>query len=168
VAHMALGIGDMGMKAPGNEAAVLAALKEGLPSEGVYFLPYLAPDKMQDEAAAKAYSAHALSSPFAYVVYQPQGRDPLDMGRNLPVQFVSDTLAALVVAFVLALGNFGFTRRTLMAGALGLFAWLTISVPYWNWYRFPMDLTVANLVEQVVGWLLAGAAMAWWLGRSRA
>jgi len=25
--------------------------------------------------------------------------------------------------------------------------------------------TVAALVEQVIGWLLAGAAMAWWIGR---
>jgi hypothetical protein len=167
VAHMALGIGDMGMKAPTNEAAVLSALKDGLPSEGVYFLPYLDPAKMQDAEATKAYSAHALTSPFAYVVYQPQGLDPMDMSRNLPTQFISDTLSALVVAFVLALGNFSFSRRVLIAGALGLFAWLTISVPYWNWYRFPLDLTVANLIEQVVGWLLGGAAIAWWLGRAR-
>ena len=167
VAHMALGIGDMGMKAPTNEAAVMSALKEGLPGEGAYYLPYLAPEKMRDEAATQAYSAHALGSPFAYVIYQPQGRDPMDMNRNMAIQFASDTLAAMLAAFVLALGAFSFSRRVLIAGALGLFAWMTISVPYWNWYRFPLDLTVANLIEQVVGWLLAGAAMAWWLGRGR-
>ena len=165
VAHMALGIGDMGMKAPTDEAAVMAALKEGLPAEGVYYLPYLAPEKMGDAAAVEAYSARAVASPYAYVVYQPQGRDPMDMGRNLGMQFVSDTLAALVVSFVLALGAFSFSRRVLMAGALGLFSWLTISVPYWNWYRFPLDLTTGNLIEKVVGWLVAGAGIAWWLGR---
>ena len=87
------------------------------------------------------------------------------MGRNLGMQFVSDTLAALVVSFVLALGAFSFSRRVLMAGALGLFSWLTISVPYWNWYRFPLDVTAAGLIEQVVGWLVAGVGIAWWLGR---
>jgi len=30
---------------------------------------------------------------------------------------------------------------------------------------FPTSLTLAGLIEQVVGWLLVGAAMAWWLGR---
>lgn len=164
-AHMVLPIGEMGMKGPTDEAAAMAGLAQGLPGEGIYYLPYLAPEKMQDEAAGKAYSAHAVASPYAFVVYQPQGRDPMDMGRNLGVQFASDTLSAIVVAFVLALGTFGFGKRVLIAGAVGLFSWLTVSVPYWNWYRFPLDFTLGNLAEQVLGWVLAGAAMAWWLGR---
>ncbi len=166
-AHMVLPIGEMGMKGPGDEAAVMAGLKQGLPAEGIYYLPYLAPAQMQDEAATKAYSARALGGPYAFVVYQPEGRDPMDMGRNLGIQFVSDTLSAMVVAFVLALGNLGFGRRVTVAAAVGLFSWLTVSVPYWNWYRFPTDFTVGNLLEQVIGWALAGAAMAWWLGRTR-
>ena len=166
-AHMALPIGEMGMKGPSDEAAVMAGLKQGLPSEGIYYLPYLSPAQMKDEAATKAYSAQAVSNPYAFVVYQPQGRDPMDMGRNLGIQFVSDTLSAMVVAFVLALGNLGFGRRVTVAAAVGLFSWLTVSVPYWNWYRFPTDFTVGNLLEQVIGWALAGAAMAWWLGRTR-
>ena len=52
-----------------------------------------------------------------------------------------------------------------IATALGLFSWLTLSVPYWNWYRFPLDFTMGSLLEQVRGWMLAGIAMAWWLGR---
>ena len=166
IAHMALPIGEMGMKGPADEAAVMAGLKQGLPSEGIYYLPYLAPDKMQDEAATAEYSGRAKANPYAFVVYQPQGSDPMDMGRNLGIQFVSDTLSAMVVAFVLALGALGFGRRVLVSAAIGLFSWLTVSVPYWNWYRFPLDFTVGNLIEQVVGWTLAGAAMAWWLGRT--
>jgi hypothetical protein len=48
---------------------------------------------------------------------------------------------------------------------MGLFSWLVISVPYWNWYRFPLALTEGVLIEQVVGWFLGGLAIAWWLGR---
>lgn len=84
---------------------------------------------------------------------------------DLIKQLVSDTLAAFVVAFVLAMGAFGFAKRVLVSVLRGLFAWLTISFPYWNWYRFPMEFTVANLLEQVLGWLFAGMAIAWWLGR---
>jgi hypothetical protein len=91
--------------------------------------------------------------------------DTSQMGDNLVKQWASDTLSALIVSFVLALGAFGFGKRVLISAALGLFSWLTVSVPWWNWYRFPMDFTVGSLLEQVVGWLLAGIAMAWWLGR---
>jgi hypothetical protein len=167
VAHMALPIGEMGMRAPGDEAAVVAALRSGLPGEGVYYLPYLAPAQMQDETATRAYSARALDQPYAFVVYQPQGRDPMAMGANMAIQFGSGLLAAWVLAYVLSLGASGFARRVALSAGLGLFAWLAISVPYWNWYRFPLDFTIATLLEQGIGWALAGASMAWWLGRGR-
>lgn len=166
-AHTVLPIGEMGMKAPGNEAAVLSALHQGLPAAGIYYLPYLAPEKMQDEAAKKEYSARSLGNPYAFVVYQPEGRDSLQMGPQLGIQFVSNMASAIIVAFVLAFGAAGFGRRVLLSGAIGLFSWLSVSVPYWNWYRFPLDFTLGSLAEQVVGWLLAGVAMAWWLGRGR-
>lgn len=165
VAHMMLPIGEMGMKEPTSEDAVLAGVRDNLPGEGVYMVPGLSPAQMEDEAAVAAYSRKAVASPYAFIVYQPQGRDNMAMGGNLALQFASDTLSALAVAFVLALGAFGFGKRVLVSGVLGLFSWLTISVPYANWYRFPMDFTLGNLVEQVAGWLLAGLVMAWWLGR---
>ena len=165
VAHMALPIGEMGMKQATGEDAVLAAVRDNVPGEGIYVVPGLAPDKMSDPAAQKAYSEKAKANPYAFVIFQPQGKDGMDMGGNLVRQFISDSLSAFVVAFVLALGAFGFGKRVFIATALGLFSWLTISVPYWNWYRFPLDFTIGSLLEQVLGWLLAGVAMAWWLGR---
>ncbi len=165
VAHMVLPIGEMGMNVSNNEDAVLTALRENAAGEGVYVVPGLAPDKMSDEAAIKAYSEKAKASPYAVVIYQPVGHDGMDMGGNLAKQFISDTLSAMVVAFVLALGAFSFAKRVFVATALGLFSWLTVSVPYWNWYRFPLDFTLGNLLEQVLGWMIAGIVMAWWLGR---
>src|SRR3546814_3437565 len=54
-----------------------------------------------------------------------------------------------------------FRSRVAVAAAAAVFAWLSTTLPYWNWYRFPLDFTLAALVEQLVGWLLAGAAIAW-------
>ena len=31
---------------------------------------------------------------------------------------------------------------------------------------FPTDFTLSGLLELLIGWLLSGAAIAWWLGRS--
>jgi hypothetical protein len=166
VAHMALGLGEAGIRPPAHEDVVLSSLHEGLGSEpGVYFLPWLGPDAMGDEAAVKAYAAKAGTSPYALVVYLPQGEDMTRMGRPLVMQWVSDTLSALVLATLMSLPGLGMGRRLGLAGAVAVFAWLSTMVPYWNWYRFPASFTVAALVEQVIGWLLAGAAMAWWIGR---
>lgn len=165
VAHMVLPIGEMGMRQATNEDIVLAALPASLPGEGVYMLPGLAPEKTNDAAAVKAYSEKARAQPNAFIVYQPVGRDGMDMGSNLVKQFAFDGASALIIAFVLAMAPLAFGQRVLASTALGLFSWLTISVPYWNWYRFPLDFTIGNLLEQVVGWFLAGLAIAWRLGR---
>ena len=45
-------------------------------------------------------------------------------------------------------------------GLMGVFEWLDINVSYWNWYKFPTAFTVASLVEQLIGWTLAGLVMA--------
>jgi hypothetical protein len=167
VAHMVLPIGEMGMGLVTAEDPVIAALRDNLPGAGVYMVPGLDPAKMSDDAAAKAYAEKSKSNPFAFIVYQPQGRDNTDMGSMLGIQAATDIASAIVVAWVLSLGALGFGQRVLSSGLLGLFSWLTVSAPYWNWYRFPTDFTVGSLLEQVVGWLIAGVAIAWWLGRGQ-
>src|SRR5574337_469124 len=167
LAHMALGLGNVGIHLPTNENVVLSSLHEGLGEQsGVYILPSLDPKQMGDAAVLKAYSAKATTSPYAWVVYLPQGEDMMQMGPQIGRQWASDTLAALALAFVLGLAGLGFRRRVALAAAAAVFAWLGTMLPYWNWYRFPLDFTLAALIEQLVGWLLAGAVMAWWLGRS--
>src|SRR5215469_4886467 len=166
IAHMALGLGNVGMRQPVSEDTVLASLHPGLGNyPGVYILPSVDPDKMRDKATMDAYSAKSKVSPYAFMVYLPQGEDLSDMSAQLPRQWASDTLSALALAFVMGLAAFSFMTRLSIALAAPVFAWLSTLVPYWNWYRFPTNFTLAALIEQVIGWLLAGAVMAWWLGR---
>ena len=166
VAHMLLGLGNPGIHQPVHEDAVLSSLHEGLgDTPGVYILPSFDPKQWNDQAARAAYAKKTSSSPYAWVVYLPQGEDMTDMHRQLPRQWASDTLAALALACVMGLAAIGFVRRMSIAAAAAVFAWLSVLVPYWNWYRFPGALTWAALAEQLIGWLLAGAVMAWWIGR---
>lgn len=167
VAHMALGLGSIGIRQPAGEDVVLSSLRQGLGTRsGVYILPSFDPARMSDQAAIKAYSDKATSSPYAWIVYLPQGEDMMRMGPQLGRQWASDTLSALALAFVMGLAAGGFGKRLGIAAAAALFAWLSAWVPYWNWYRFPLDFTLAALAEQLAGWLLAGAAIAWWLARA--
>jgi hypothetical protein len=165
-AHMALGLGRVGIRQPVNENVALSGLQQGLGDRaGVYPLPSLDPKQMGSEGAVRAYSIKAVRSPYAWVVYQPQGTDMMQMGPQIGRQWASDTLGALALAFIMGLAVLSFRKRLAAAAAAAVFAWLGTLLPYWNWYRFPLDFTLAALAEQLIGWLLAGAAMAWWLGR---
>ena len=167
IAHMALPIGEMGMRTVPVEEPVIAALRDNLPGEGVYMVPGLSPEQMKDEAAVKAYSEKAKNNPNAFIVYQPVGRDGMNMGPQLGTQAFTDIFSAIIVAWLLSLAPLGFGKRVLASGMLGLFSWLTVSAPWRNWYRFTDAFTLGSLLEQVIGWLVAGAAIAWWLGRGQ-
>ena len=168
LSHMLLPIGEMGLKVPTEQAAALRTLGSTVQGPGVYMYPSPAREDWNDQAKMAAFAESARGLPYAFVVYQPGG-NPVNasMAPSLAKQWVSDTLAAMVAAWVMALGAFGFGRRVLIAAALGTFAWLAISVPQWNWYQFPLDFTLGSLLGQVIGWTASGTAMAWWLGRGQ-
>lgn len=168
VSHMALGLGDMGFRYGTPHEAALAALKQDAAEPGIYYLPSVPKEKMGDQAAMKALAEASAGQGYAFVVYQPGGNPgAASMGPMLGKQFATDLVAALLAAWLLALGAFGFGKRVMIATSLGLFAWLVMAVPYWNWYMFPLDYTLGLLGKYVLGWALSGAVMAWWLERGR-
>ncbi len=168
VSHMLLPIGEMGFRTPQNEAVVLQAASSGLPDSGMYLLPYLAPEKMKDAAAVQDWTARAQKNPSLFVVVSPANTVVTNMLPELSRQFVINLLGALLIAFVLAGTAWGFGMRVLGAAIFGVFGWLLDIVPLWNWYKFPADYVVGNLLDQGIGWLLAGIVIAWWLGRRSA
>ena len=169
VAHMALPIGEMGMKVASNQEAALAALEaSATPGAGVYMLPGMSPEEWSNEEARKTFAEKAKTTPYAFVIYQPGGNPVnVSMGPSLVKQFVGDTLVALLVAWLMSLAPFAFGRRVLIGTVVGIASWLAISMPYWNWYMFPSDFTLGTLLHVGLGLLIASVPMAWWLGRAR-
>jgi len=89
------------------------------------------------------------------------------MGLTIFQQWVSDTLAASIVALLMLRAGVGALRGLGTGLAFGVFTWLSLAVPFWNWYRFPAGFIFGTLVEQAVGWALAGLAIGWGLRRKR-
>lgn len=172
VAHMLLPLGEIGLRTlpVAQQDAVIAAAKANLGTEGVYIVPgFEDMADYDDEAKRKAFGERATANPYAFVVYQPVGVDTAnDMGPNLAIQFGTGVIAAMLAAFVVSFAAVGLALRAGLVFAMSLFAWVTVNVPYWNWYRFPLDFTLAGLATEAVGWLFAGFAIAWWLGRRTA
>jgi hypothetical protein len=53
-----------------------------------------------------------------------------------------------------------FGQRVALVTLLGVFAWLSISVSYWNWYHFPGAYIAGEAIDQVGGWLFGGIVLA--------
>ena len=86
---------------------------------------------------------------------------------QLATEFISNFLAALWMAVILSGIRGGVPTRAIVAAGLGIFAWLSIDVSYWNWYRFPNMFTLAQLIDQTIGAFLTGLAVAIVIGRGK-
>jgi hypothetical protein len=168
VSHMVLPLGEMGLSNLPNEEPVLTALGASIPEPGLYFYPGLDMKNATEEQRA-VWTEKIKSGPSGLLLYRPSGGEAMSP-RQLVAELVSNILAAWVAAIVVSMIILGhgdqsgrsapFGRRVLVVGLLGLFAWLSISASHWIWYGFPTAFVGAELIDQVVGWLLAGLVIA--------
>ncbi len=157
--HMVLPLGEMGIAVMPNESAVVESLRANIPTSGLYMIPGMEPAKMASAEERRAWEQRYMAGPRGVLVYQPGGADPMSP-RQLGLELASDVLAGLMLAWVLSMLSGPSRRRVAAAAALGLFAWLSISASHWIWYGFPTAFIVAEGVDQVVGWLIAGMVAA--------
>jgi len=165
IAHMVLPIGEMGLKTiPHTEDAVLSAMKSNIQEPGLYFMPGFEMGRKQSEAEQKAFQAKYEAGPTAFLVYHPAGQKMLSPNQLIG-EALFDILCGLIAAFIVSTTSASLIKRGVMVMLMGLFAWLSISASYWNWYRFPGTYIIGEGLDQVIGWLLGGLVIAWILQR---
>lgn len=159
VFHMTVPMERIGVKLLSNEEVLTTAFKENISEPGVYMLPGMNM-ATATEAEQTAWAAKYQAGPTAFVVYNPTGDNP-SVGKFLGLEFASNVVAAILVAFIFALtGATTFVGRVTMITVIGLAGWVSISFSYWNWYRFPKEMILAEGIEQAVGWFISGIVIA--------
>jgi len=159
VSHMILPTAKLGIKQIPNEEAILSAMRASIQEPGFYFFPGMDMSREPTPEEESAWNAKYLAGPTGVLVYHPTGSAPMSP-KQLINELLSNIVAAILAAFVISHVTGGFGRRALIVTLLGLFAWMSISVSYWNWYGFPASTTIAEAVDQVGGWLFGGLALA--------
>ncbi len=149
LAHMTLGLGEIGVQALPQQQPTVDAMKTAIASSGLYFFPR--PDASRKLAAADA------GGPWGILIYHPTGAS-LAMGRPLVNECILNIVQALFAAFLLSLatGLGSYFARVGFVAALGLLAAIGVNIEYWNWYGFPTNYTVATIADKFIGLLIVG------------
>ncbi|WP_456413405.1 hypothetical protein [Thiolapillus sp.] len=159
VIHLLLPVGKMGMQELPHSTSISYALDLALDEPGLYVFPWMdAGENMSKKALADWEEAYR-DGPVGMILYRPQGGEPMS-SRLFAVQFATDLAAGLIVALLLSFTRLSFMGRLLFVTAVGLFSWITSSIPWWNWYGFPWEFVVGAGIYQVAGWFLAGLVLA--------
>ena len=157
--HMVLPFAEAGVKSAPNEAAITSSLETNLKEPGFYFVPGM--QNMHNATAEEQaeWAAKYEKGPTAIIVYHPTGEKPMS-AAHFGKELVSNIIAALFVALILSFSAASFIRRVEIATLVGAAGWASISLSYWNWYRFPTPVILAEGFDQIVGWLITGIVIA--------
>jgi hypothetical protein len=159
VSHMLLPFERQALKQLPNEAAVLSTLGTQVTEPGMYFFPWMDMSGKATTEQQNAWAQQIASGPSGLMIYRPSGGEAMSP-RQLVTEFVSNVLAALFGAMILVQLTGGIGRRVLSMAAIGIAAWLSISVSQWTWYGFSTPFLLGDFADQFGGWLLAGIGMA--------
>ena len=119
IAHMALPLGEAGIREIPNEAAVLSAMQSNIAEEaGLYVFPGFGlgpnPSREAQHEAMKHMDEKLKQNPSGILMYYPAGSRPFVMARHLAIEFVTEFLQALLVVYLLSL-----TRLTTFGARVG-------------------------------------------------
>jgi hypothetical protein len=135
LAHMVMPLGEAGVKQIDHEEALLATMKSTLNQGGIYLFPNMPPTN--DQATNEKMLANG---PSGMLIYIPSRE--FSFGRALGVEYATEFLQALIVAYLLSLTRAGtFAARLGFFAMAGLLVAIATNVSYWNWYAFPAAYT---------------------------
>jgi len=166
VSHEILPLGEAGVQNTMDDTALLNELKSTVKNkDGLYIYPSmgLGPDAThaQRSEAMHTYEAKLAKNPSGFFIYHPAGSRPMNMGKYLTVEFVTELCEALLAIWLLAQTRIvTFGGRLGFVTAAGIMAAIATNVSYWNWWGFPGNYTAAYMFIQVVGFFLVGLVAA--------
>jgi len=158
IAHIALPLGAVGLSQIPNEKAVLSVMQSSIgTSPGLYIFPWV--NVKSSDAMAQA-EAKMKVNPSGLLVYRPPGASGMT-ARMLIVEFLKQAVVSIIAAFLLAQTVLiSYAARAGFVALIGIAAGLTTNVSYWNWYGFPGDYTAAYAGMDIIGYIVAGLAIA--------
>ena len=165
IAHMALPLGEAGIREIPNESAVFSALQSNMGDQtGLHIFPGPSVGKnatrQEKNEAMKHMAEKMAANPSGILMYHPPGR-PFTFGKWLSIEFGTELLQAILVVFLLAQTRIAsFAGRVGLALIIGVLAAVATNVSYWNWYGFPCVYTASYMLIQIVGFLLVGIVAA--------
>lgn len=164
LAHIVLPLGQTGIQAMPNEAAVVGSMKANITEDGFYFFPAngLPANATQSQrmAAMQDLAAKHYAGPGGILIYHPVQ----SLGLN-PSQLLTETgtniLQVLLAVFLLGQTSLAsFAARWRFITVAGVMAAISTNVSYWTFYGFPGNYTLAYVLTIAMGFLVAGLVAA--------
>ncbi len=139
------------LKSFSNGDAVIQAVQSNATQSGIYVAPAMGDDPAAQEKMARGPFV------FASVRVGPLGNMGWFFGRQLLTQM----LGAMLISWLLLQSKLtAYGSRVLFVVVIAVTVGVLGELPNWNWWGFSTSYVLADFVDLIVGWGLAGLVMA--------
>ena len=139
-----------------DENSVAAIIMSNTTDDGIYVLPNLCGDEGRAEQNMEASEKGPL-------VFTTVRRDGYDFSSPKPyiISLVIQLIGAFFVTYLLLqIRESTYWERVWFVTAFGIAAGVLAAFPNWNWWGFTFDYALVEFLDFVIGWFLAGLALA--------
>jgi hypothetical protein len=144
-----------------NEKQVAMTIKENARENGIYFLPSCEAEGEKDKQEAWAKVKERMKQgPLVFASVHLEGMDP-DSVRPFIGSLIIQIIGAFFATWLfMKTKAMSYGRQVCWFSVLGLFAGIVSTLPAWNWMCFPASWVIVTILDLVIGWTLAGFAIA--------
>lgn len=137
-----------------DPAEVAEVISANAPTDGIYMLPM--ENNEMDQAAAMT------KGPFIYAhIRSGSLPKPWSMTKTLLISFTNNALCSLIIAIcVLRIRATRYISRASVGATLGIFAAMSTVLPRWTWFETPDMHLIAEMLDPIIAYTLAGLAIA--------
>ncbi len=143
---------QMNFKKFKNEAQVQQVIKDNAVGSGVYVFPHCCHRGETECTMAK-------QGPTMFAAVRMEGR-PMNL-VHFVVSLITQILGAAIIGWMLLQTKLkDYPKQVLFVTAVGFLVGLLGLSPWWNWRSFSAGYTIVLWLDLIIGWFLAGLAMA--------
>ncbi len=142
-----------------DESEVRSAISDNIKGSGLYVLPNLNGYAATCDEQAEA-KERMREGPFVTASIVANGRSPSMVGNAVCSLIVKIIAACLVTWLLLKTGPLEYTKTIKFITVVGIVIALSATLPYVIWFGYPGSFAIGSMIEIVIGWFLAGLAIA--------
>jgi hypothetical protein len=141
-----------------DEGDVASAIVDNAPRSGLYMLPYAGPKAGKEKM--KHMEEKMAKGPVVFASVNLEGKNP-HMGLPMLGSLILKIFVAYVISWmVLSLKLVEPRKVVKFTGFIGLVIGCMVGFPPVIWFGYPGSHVVTALLDSVIGWVLAGFAIA--------
>jgi hypothetical protein len=157
VSHIVTPLGSMGITPLPDSA--LPGVGAAVPASGMYFFPGMDMSHRPTGEQLNAFHDKIKNGPSGLLIVRKSNGATMN-GQTLGGQFAATVAAGLVAAILVSFMIGSWLKRAFAVALFAAFAIVSLLFSYWIWYGFPATYVEGEAITQIVGWFLAGLAMA--------